>query len=264
MVRISNTAIILILANLIAFTAFGLIGFEGDIPLIQKECQELERKLPLLKEKFNWANEAKACINNPPEADAGQLLGRWTQMASRLGLELAEASQSQGKTPVIKLSGSGAFNNITMVLNSIAGEKAALVKRIRFEQVDESSWEFETAVAVRNGPWEYYPTQEKAPVPEDASNENALINSGKPFAAPRAVLVRAPVIRENIKYIGYFSEQATPAVIIEISGKFAVLKCGEKTPGGSVIKDANADELHLSKSENNGKETIWTVKMEKK
>jgi hypothetical protein len=87
MVRISNTAIILILANLIAFTAFGLIGFEGDIPVIQKEYQELERKLPLLKEKFNWANEAKACINNPPEADAGQLLGRWTQMASRLGLD---------------------------------------------------------------------------------------------------------------------------------------------------------------------------------
>jgi hypothetical protein len=71
-------------------------------------------------------------------------------------------------------------------------------------------------------------------------------------------------MKENIKYIGYFAEQATAAVIIEISGKFAVLKCGEKTPGGSVIKDANADELHLSKSENNGKETIWTVKMEKK
>jgi hypothetical protein len=89
MVRIDSISAILVLGNLIAFTAFGLIGFDGDIPVIQKEYQELERKLPLLKEKFSWANEAKACINNPPEADAGQLLGRWTQMASRLGLELA-------------------------------------------------------------------------------------------------------------------------------------------------------------------------------
>ncbi|MGM0601014.1 MAG: hypothetical protein ACQETH_14485 [Candidatus Rifleibacteriota bacterium] len=264
MVRIDSLSAILVFGNLIAFSAFGLIGFDGDIPAIQKECQELERKLPLLKEKFNWANEARACIENPPEADSGQLLGRWTQMASRIGLAMVEASQITGKTPEIKLSGSGAFNNITMVLNSIAGEKAALVKRIRFEQVDERSWEFEIAVAVRNGPWEYYPTQEKAPAPEEVANENALINSGKPFARPRAVQVRAPAIKENIKYIGYFAEQATAAVIIEISGKFAVLKCGEKTPGGSVIKDANADELHLSKSENNGKETIWTVKMEKK
>jgi hypothetical protein len=264
MVRIDSLSAILVLGNLVAFSAFGLIGFDGDIPVIQKECQELERKLPLLKEKYNWAREAKACIENPPEADSGQLLGRWTQMATRLGLEITEASQSTGKTTEIILSGSGAFNNISIILNNIATEKAALIKRIRFEQIDDSNWVFETRVAVRKGPWEYFPTQDKTPMPVAAINENSSISSGKPFARPRAVPVRAPVMKENIKYIGYFAEQATAAVIIEISGKFAVLKCGEKTPGGSVIKDANADELHLSKSENNGKETIWTVKMEKK
>ncbi len=185
-------------------------------------------------------------------------------MASRIGLEMGEASQVTGKTPEIKLLGSGAFNNITMVLNSIASEKAALVKRIRFEQISDSGWEFETAVAVRNGPWEYFPTQQKTPVPEVITNDFAAINSGKPFAQPKAVQIKAPVTRENIRYIGYFAEQALPAVIIEASGKFAVLKCGEKTPGGSVIKDANADELHLSRTDNGGKETAWTVKMEKK
>lgn len=264
MVRINNTAIILILANLIAFFAFGLIGFDGDILVIQKECQDIEKQLPMLKEKFNWASEAKACVSNPPEADAGQLLGRWTQMASRLGLEFSEASQATGETPTIKLAGNGSFNNISMVLNNIASEKAALVKRIRFEQIDDSNWNFETAIAVRKGPWEYYPTQEKAPVPQTVTNEYASINSSKPFTSPRVVKTVAPVAREHIKYIGYFAEQASPAVIIEAAGKFAVLKCGEKTPGGSVIKEANADELYLSKTDNNGKETLWTVKMEKK
>jgi hypothetical protein len=61
MVRIDSISAILVLGNLIAFMAFGLIGFDGDISAIQKERQELERQLPLLKEKFNWANEAKAC-----------------------------------------------------------------------------------------------------------------------------------------------------------------------------------------------------------
>ncbi len=73
MVRIDNTAILLILANLIAFMAFGLIGFGGDILVVEKECQELERKLPQLKERFEWVNNAKGCISNPPEANSGQL-----------------------------------------------------------------------------------------------------------------------------------------------------------------------------------------------
>jgi hypothetical protein len=264
MVRINLTTGILFVSNLIAFIAFGLIGFDGDVLVIQKECQDLEKQLPQMKEKFNWVTEAKACISNPPEADAGQLLARWTQMASRLGLDMSEAAQNTGKTPEIKLSGNGAFNNISLVLNNIASEKAALVKRIRFEQSDDSNWNFETAIAVRKGPWEYYPTHEKTPVPETVTNEYASINSGKPFASPKVVRAAAPVAKEQIKYIGFFAEGEKPAVIIEASGKFAVLKCGEKTPGGSVIKKANADELYLSKTDNNGKETLWTVKMEKK
>jgi hypothetical protein len=63
MVRIDSISAILVLGNLIAFIAFGLIGFDGDIPVIQKEYQKPEKQLPLLKEKFSWANEAKACTD---------------------------------------------------------------------------------------------------------------------------------------------------------------------------------------------------------
>ncbi|PKK88517.1 MAG: hypothetical protein CVV64_18360, partial [Candidatus Wallbacteria bacterium HGW-Wallbacteria-1] len=60
------------------------------------------------------------------------------------------------------------------------------------------------------------------------------------------------------------SGDETPAIIIEVAGKFAVLKCGDTTPGGSVIKMANIEEIQLVSQDNAGKETTWTVKMEKK
>ncbi|GAB1352439.1 hypothetical protein MASR1M12_11700 [Erysipelotrichia bacterium] len=51
-------------------------------------------------------------------------------------------------------------------------------------------------------------------------------------------------------------------MIIESAGHFAVLKCGEMTPGGAKIRSANADELELVEADGNGKETV-KVKMEK-
>jgi hypothetical protein len=76
--------------------------------------------------------------------------------------------------------------------------------------------------------------------------------------------VQTPLVNEQIRYIGYFSGDETPAIIIEVAGKFAVLKCGDTTPGGSVIKMANIEEIQLVSQDNAGKETTWTVKMEKK
>ncbi|MDD2998831.1 MAG: hypothetical protein PHV05_07180 [Candidatus Riflebacteria bacterium] len=246
--------------------AFGTISFDNsDIWSVETECYELEKKIPAIKECFEWANKAKFCISDPPEADAAQLLGRWTQMASRVDLEMTEAAQLSGNPPEIKMSGNGNFNSITMILNNIASEKAALVKKIRLEQIDDAAWEFEIIVAVRNGAWEYFPTQEKTPIPEAVSNEFVTINSGKPFAVVQTCApVKASVARESIRYIGYFADQATPAVIIETAGKFFVLKCGEKTNAGSVIKNADADELQLAKTDDNGQEIIWAIKMEKK
>jgi len=264
MVRLNPLAILLIVANLVTFFAAGQIRFDGNILAIQQECQELEKKLPQLQELNKWSQAAKASVDNPPAADSGQLLGRWNQMAARLGLEISEAAQIAGRVPEIKLAGTGAFNSISMILNSMTSEKAALIRRLRFEKIDESSWEFEVVVAVRTGPWEYLPTQEKRPAPEAPANNITVLNSGKPFAAPATPLVLTPVVKEQIRYIGYFSGDEMPAVIIEAAGKFAVLKCGDTTPGGSVIKMANIEEIQLVSKDNAGKETTWSVKMEKK
>ena len=263
MVRL-NLITVLIVANLAAFFAAELVRFDGNTPAIQQECQELENKLPQLQELHEWAKAAKASIDDPPTADSGQLLGRWNQMATRLGLETSEAAQIAGSVPEVKLAGAGAFNSISMILNSMAAEKAALIKRLRFEKSDEGSWEFEVMVAVRNGPWEYLPTQEKRPAPETPANNITALNSGRPFAAQAVLPVQAPVVREQIRYIGYFSGGEMPVVIIETAGKFAVLKCGDTTPGGSVIKMANLEEIQLVSKDNAGKETTWAVKMEKK
>ncbi|MBU1109989.1 MAG: type II secretion system protein M [Candidatus Riflebacteria bacterium] len=264
MVRVKPLTILLIVANLAVFFAAGLISFDGNVLAIQQECQELENKLPQLQELHEWVKAAKASIDGPPAADSGQLLGRWNQMAARLGLEISEAAQIAGSVPEIKLAGTGAFNSISMILNNMASEKAALIKRLRFEKIDKGSWEFEVMVAVRNGPWEYLPTQEKRPAPETPANDITALNSGRPFAAQATSPVRTPVIKEQIRYIGYFSGDEVPAVIIEVAGKFAVLKCGDTTPGGSVIKTANIEEIQLVSKDNAGKETTWTVKMEKK
>ena len=264
MVRLNPLVIVLIVANLTVFFAAGLIRFEGNVLAIQQECQELETKLPQLQELHEWVKVAKASIDNPSEADSGQLLGRWNQMAARLGLEISEAAQIAGSVPEIKLAGTGAFNSISTILNNMASEKAALIKRLRSEKIDEDNWEFEAMVAVRNGQWEYLPTQENRPVPETPANDFAVLNSGRPFAVQAILPVRTPVVKEQIRYIGYFSDDEVPAIIIEVSGKFAVLKCGDTTPGGSVIKIANIEEIQLVSKENTGKETTWTVKMEKK
>lgn len=263
MVRLNPGTTLLAMANLAVFFAFGAIGFDGDIAAVRHERVELQQKLPQLKEQYEWMSKAMACIINPPQTDAGKLLSKLNQMAGRLGADITEAAQNNGQTPEIKLAGSGEFNNISVILNSVAAEKAAVVKRIRLEQTDKSIWEFETDVAVRSGPWEYFPTQERNPVPEILTTSVSSINSGKPFSV-KAARAKAPVIKELIHYIGYFSEQKIPAVIIEYSGKFAILKCGETTPGGSVIKQASAEELQLGKKDDSGKETVWTVKMEKK
>jgi len=264
MVRLNSLTIVLIVANLAVFFATGLIRFDGNILAIQQECQELEKKLPQLQELQEWANAAKASIDSPPEADSGQLLGRWNQMAARLGLEISEAAQIAGSVPEIKLAGTGAFNSISMILNNMVSDQAALIKRLKFEKVDETNWEFEVVVAVRNGSWEYLPTLEKRPVPETPANDLAALNSGKPFVAQAIQPVQTPLVNEQIRYIGYFSGDETPAIIIEVAGKFAVLKCGDTTPGGSVIKMANIEEIQLVSKDNAGKETTWTVKMEKK
>lgn len=263
MVRINWLTIFLIVTNLAALFAAGLIGFDGDIAAVQNQIIELEKKLPQLQEQHKWVMAAENCIANAPEADSGQLLGRWNQMASRLGLEITEAAQNTGKINEIKLAGTGAFNNISLILNNITAEKAALVKRLNLEQTTENIWDLDISIAIRSGPWEYTLTQQKNPMPAIFEGDTALINGGKPFAEQSAKIT-APVIKEQIRYIGYFSEQQTPAVIIESSGKFAVLKCGETTPGGSIIATATAEELQLSRKDSSGKESVWTVKMEKK
>jgi len=264
MVRLNPQIIVLLVANLAAFFAAGLIRFDGNIEAIQQECQELEKKLPQLRELHEWAAAAKAGIEEPPTAEAGQLLGRWNQMATRLGLEISEAAQIAGKVPEIKLAGTGNFNEISMILNSMASEKAALIKRLAFERTDDNSWGFEVTVAVRNGPWEYLPTQEKRPVPESAPDNLTTLSSRRPFAASAVVSKPAPVAKEQIRYIGYFSGDKAPVVIIEAAGRFAVLKCGDTTPGGTIIKAASIEELQLVSKDRDGKETTWTVKMEKK
>lgn len=264
MVRLNPLVLVMIVANLAVFFAAGQIRFIGDIAAVQQKCQDLEKKLPQLKELHEWAIAAKAGIEAPPTAEAGQLLGKWNQMATRLGLEVKEAAQIAGRVPEIKLAGAGAFNSISTILNNMASEKAALIKRLRFEKIDESSWEFEAVVAVRSGQWEYMPTQEKRPEPATSANDITALNSGKPFAAQATLPVRTPAVKEQIRYIGYFSGNEIPVVIIEVAGKFAVLKCGDTTPGGSVIKMANIEEIQLVSKDNAGKETTWTVKMEKK
>lgn len=263
MVRINRLTIILIIINLVVFFAAGLIGFDGNITSVQTEITELEKKLPNLQEQYQWSLAAKDCIADPPEADAGQLLGKWNQMASRLNVEITEAAQNTGRINELKLAGIGSFNNISLILNNIATEKAALVKRLNLEQTAEGIWDIDLAIAIRTGPWEYSPTQQKNPVPDVFEGEITSINSGKPFAR-QVARAAAPVVKEQVRYIGYFSEQTAPAVIIECSGKFAVLKCGEATPGGSIIVKATAEELQLSRKDSSGTETVWTVKMEKK
>lgn len=264
MVRLNHQIIVLLVANLAAFFAAGLVRFDGNIAVIQQECQEFEKKLPQQRELHDWAVAAKAGIEEPPTAEAGQLLGRWNQMAARLGLEISEAAQIAGRVPEIKLAGTGNFNEISMILNSMASEKAALIKRLGFEKTGDNSWEFEVTVAVRNGPWEYLPTQEKRPVPESAPDNLTALSSSRPFAAQTVVTRSAPVAKEQIRYIGYFSGNESSAVIIEVGGRFAVLKCGDTTPGGTTIKSASIEELQLVAKDQNGKETTWTIKMEKK
>ena len=264
MVGINKTIILLLVANLVAFFASGFIGFSGDVSAAEQEITKLENSLPKLQEQKEWETLADKCLLNPPEADSGQLLGKWSQMATRLGLEMAEAAQTSGKTSEIKLSGSGQFNNISMILNNIGTERAALLKRISLELGSDEKWLFDLNVMVRTGEWEYIPTQQKSPVPEDQSSSFATISPGKPFAESLAKAQPIRHTQENIRYIGYFADQATPAIILESSGKFAVLKCGETTPGGSIIMHANAEELKLGKKDESGKENVWTVKMEKK
>ncbi len=258
-----RTSVLLIAANLTVFAAFGFIGFNGDIDAVRREIVETEKRLPELKQKFEWVEKANACIEMPPDADGAVLLARLTQLCARLGVEIEEAAQLSGRIPELKLRGAGSFNNISTVLNSVIGDKAVLIKHIKFEQADDDRWEFESKIAVRKGEWEYLPTQETSPIPAEFNENYAPIHGGKPFALPRMASPKPVIHKENIRYIGYFASEATASVIIETAGKFAVLNCGDKTPGGSVIKDANADELHLSMTAG-GKETEWIVKMEKK
>lgn len=253
----------LIAANLTAFAAFGLVGLKGDLDAIRREIVETEKLLPDLKQKFEWIEKANACIEMPPEADGAALLARLTQLCTRLGVETEEAAQLSGRIPELKLRGAGSFNNISTVLNSVIGDKAVLIKHIKLEQADEERWEFESKIAVRKGEWEYLPTQETSPIPAEFNENYAPIHSGKPFALPRTAAPKPVIHKENIRYIGFFAAEATASVIIETGGKFAVLNCGDKTPGGSIIKNANADELHLRMT-TGGKETEWIVKMEKK
>ena len=253
----------LIIANLAVFYAAGHFRFSGNIAAIRQECQKLETKLPQLKELHEWATAAKASIEAPPAADSGQLLGRWNQMATRLGLEVGEAAQIAGRISEIKLAGNGEFNAISTVFNNMASEKAAMIKRLTLEK-NGNGWDFEVTVAVRTGPWEYLPTQEKQPVPENTSDNMTTLNSSRPFAVQTIVTRSAPVAKEQIHYIGYFSGNETPVVIIETGGRFAVLKCGDTTPGGTTVKAANVEELQLVGKDRDGKETTWTVKMEKK
>ncbi|MFZ5951832.1 MAG: hypothetical protein ACOYXC_14065 [Candidatus Rifleibacteriota bacterium] len=263
MVRLNGTTALLIAANLAAFAVFGFIGFNGDIDAIRNEIFQTENLLPNLKQQFEWIEKANACIEKPPEADGAALLANLTRLCTRLGVETEEAAQLSGRIPELKLRGSGSFNNISMVLNSVIGDKAVLIKHLKLEQADEERWEFESRIAVRKGEWEYLPTQETSPIPAEFNENYAPIHGGKPFALSRMASPKPEIHKENIRYIGFFAAEATASVIIETGGKFAVLNCGDKTPGGAVITGANADELHLSMTTGD-KETEWVVKMEKK
>ncbi|GAB1352438.1 hypothetical protein MASR1M12_11690 [Erysipelotrichia bacterium] len=49
-------------------------------------------------------------------------------MAERLGIKLSEAAQDNGRTAAVKLTGNGAINNLTMILNNINAERTPLSK----------------------------------------------------------------------------------------------------------------------------------------
>lgn len=191
MVRVNKTIMLLLVANLVTFFASGFIGFSGDVSAVEKEITKLENNLPKLQEQKEWETLADKCLMNPPAADSGQLLGKWSQMAAKLGIEVAEAGQTSGKISEIKLSGSGLFNNISMILNNIGSERAALLKKINLELGSDEKWLFDLNIMVRTGEWEYIPTQQKSPVPEDQNNGLATISQGKPFAGSVA---KAPMI----------------------------------------------------------------------
>ncbi|MGM0601506.1 MAG: hypothetical protein ACQETH_16965 [Candidatus Rifleibacteriota bacterium] len=265
MVKINSSVIILLIANLALFIASGTISFDGNIEEINQKINELKKQLPELKEKYEWAEKAENCLIDPPGTDSGKLLAKWTRMASRLGLQMDEASQNSGKISGIELSGSGSFNRITMVLNNIAAEKAALAERIRLVSLSGQSWEFSAEISVRNGPWKYSAhSSDKLPVPAKISNNFSPIRSGKPFAQTMTMPKRQNSRKERIRYIGFFKDNATPTVIIETSGRFLVLECGEKTPNGSLIEKADVEAMNLSHKDNSGQIERWTVKMEKK
>lgn len=260
MVRLNSGLIGLIIANLLVATVGYFIEMPVGLEKMKVRISEIQQKLPDMREENAWIRKAEACLEAPPSADGNQCLTSWRTFGERIGIEFRESSNNGGEPTRLSFKGTGSYSNVSMFLNRVGSEKAALIKKLSINLVDKDLWELEVIIDVRRGPWKNAGIQREKPEFEETDFSVPILGTRNLYEVQRKKVVQ-PTIRERISYVGFFSGDKEPTLILEINGRSYLLKPGQKTPGGAVVKEADSEKVIFAQGA--GKETLWTVNMKK-
>jgi len=224
---------------------------------LRRRIVELEGTLPGKKQVAAWAARVQTALEIPPTDSPVAALARLLAIGGAAGFEFGEIAQ-QGENPWdLTFAGHGSYRAVAALLNELERSPAIRTNRIKLEETDDRRVETHIEAVIRSGPWtgkaaEGLPEPGSTTVPVPALGTQDLFGIESVTEAPQET-------RPATRFLGMYSGEGTPTVILEEDGTTALVPVGERTPAGNRVIAAQDDSVDLQDERG----TSWKVFMEK-
>jgi len=256
--RVTSYIIVLILANLLFWSWSGIEPIKVNKEQLKNNIKKAETDLKQRIYSDNWSRTARKALSNIRVSYPTEILDKLRSIANNKGFEITQAVNRGGIPSIISISGIGSYTAFGALLNELSRNIAVHVDMVSVEKTDEGIVNASLEASVKSNIWSQNRIEGEFPelgtmvMKYQGVGLRNLFGSYMPPSKPS-------MTRPNIKYLGYYSGQSTPTIILEERLRPVLIKVGEKTPGGSVLTEANNNQIKVT--DKRGK--IWIFKMKK-
>jgi len=256
--RIISYIIVLSLANLLFWSWSGIETIQVNKEQLQNNIKKAEADLKQHTHSANWSKTVRKTLSNIRVSSPTEILDKLRDIANTKGFEITQAVNKGGIPSVISISGTGSYTAFGALLNELSRNKAVHVDMVSVEKTDEGIVSASLDASVKSNIWSKnriegkFPELERMVMKYQGVGLHNMFGSYTPPSKPS-------MPRPGIKYLGYYAGQSSPTIILEERLRPVLIKVGEKTPGGSILTEANNNQIKVT--DTRGK--IWMFKMKK-
>lgn len=245
------------LANLLLWIAAPGPQEPSNPETLRQKIADLERTLPEKRTVAEWANRVQPTLEVAPTDTPEAVLARLRAVGGGAGFEFGELAH-QGENPwTLTFAGRGDYRAMAALLDELERSPAIRTERVKLEATDDQRIETRVEAVIRSGPWagravDGLPEPDPVPGPGPVLGTQDLFNLGPAPEPPRET--RLPV-----RFLGLYAGSGTPTAILEEGGRSVLVTVGERTPAGTLVRDADQDQVELEDERG----SRWSIPMEK-